>query len=125
MEVIEMKIKQIEIDGFRCLCNFKITFEDNITVIVGENDSGKSSIISCLNLFTEDYPLEIDDFNYEKDVIKIKLITESFEYIKEYKRETYLNPNFTIKPSSSYMQEKKEFMASLTSNLTKDQELKI
>jgi len=62
-----MKIKQISIDGFRCLCNITITFEDDITLVVGENDSGKSSLINCLDLLTQEYSLERDDFNYEKE----------------------------------------------------------
>jgi len=120
-----MKIKQLEIDGFRCLCNLKIAFEDSITLIVGENDSGKSSIISCLNLFTEDYSLELDDFNYGRNEIKIKLVAEDFEFIKEYRKEKFPNSSFIIKPSQKFIQETKEFLTSLPDSLTEAQESKI
>lgn len=120
-----MKIKQIEIDGFRCLCDLTITFEDTITLIVGENDSGKSSLINCLDLFTGGYSLEIDDFNYEKDKIKIKLITEDFEYIKECKKEDFPASNIIIKPSQSFINTIKGFMGPLPISLTTDQESKI
>ncbi|WP_152558024.1 MULTISPECIES: AAA family ATPase [Methanosarcina] len=125
MEVIKMKIKQLEIDGFRCLCNLKIAFEDSITLIVGENDSGKSSIISCLNLFTEDYSLELDDFNYGRNEIKIKLVAEDFEFIKEYRKEKFPDSSFIIKPSQKFIQETKEFLTSLPDSLTEAQESKI
>ena len=38
-----MKIKKLTVDGFRCLLGFEVKFEDDLTVIVGENDAGKSS----------------------------------------------------------------------------------
>lgn len=120
-----MKIKQIEIDGFRCLCNLTITFEDNITLIVGENDSGKSSLINCLDLLTGEYVLELDDFNYEKDEIKIKLSTENFEFVKEYKKSTPTTSNLIIKPSQVFINATKEFMESLPTDLTGIQTEKI
>ncbi|MDA1045693.1 MAG: AAA family ATPase [Verrucomicrobia bacterium] len=40
-----MKIKDLTVDGFRCLLGFEVRFEDDLTVIVGENDAGKSSLI--------------------------------------------------------------------------------
>ena len=45
-----MKIKKITVDGFRCLLDFEVTFEDDLTVIVGENDAGKSSLVECLKV---------------------------------------------------------------------------
>ncbi|MCC4766196.1 AAA family ATPase [Methanosarcina sp. DH1] len=120
-----MKIKQLEIDGFRCLCNLKITFEDSITLIVGENDSGKSSIISCLNLFTEDYALELDDFNYGCEELKVKLVTEDFEFIKEYRKEKFPESSFIIIPSQNFILKTKEFLTSTSESLTETQEFKI
>jgi len=125
VEVIKVKIKQLEIDGFRCLCNLTIAFENDITLIVGENDSGKSSIISCLNLFTEDYSLELDDFNYGREEIEVKLVTEDFEFIKKYSKEKFPDSSFIIKPSQKFIQETKEFLNSLPGSLTEAQESKI
>lgn len=123
--MVGMKIKQIEIDGFRCLCDLKITFEDTITLIVGENDSGKSSLINCLNLFTEEYSLGIDDFNYGKDKIKVKLITENFEFIKEYKKEDLSASSLIVKPSLNFIETTKGFLSSLSSSLTLEDGIKI
>jgi putative ATP-dependent endonuclease of the OLD family len=64
-----MKIKNLSINGFRSLKNLNISFEDDITVIVGENDSGKSSLIDCLKTITQNKPVESDDFNYDSDLL--------------------------------------------------------
>lgn len=113
-----MKIKQIEIDGFRCLCDLTVTFEDTITLIVGENDSGKSSLIKCLDLLTDDYSLEHDDFNYEKDEIKIKLTTKDYEFIKEYKKDESPAGKLIIKPNQSFIDTTKEYISSLSDEFT-------
>ena len=38
-----MRLQNLEVDGFRCLSNFKVIFEEDLTLIVGENDCGKTS----------------------------------------------------------------------------------
>ena len=68
-----MKIKKLEIDGFRCLCGLDISFEEDLTVLVGENDAGKSSLVDCLKVITQNQPLELDDFNYDKDIIRMSV----------------------------------------------------
>ena len=123
--MVDTKIKQIEIDGFRCLCGLTIPFENTITLIVGENDSGKSSLINCLNLFTGEYSLGIDDFNYGTDKIKLKLTTENFEFIKEYKKEDLSASSHIVKLSLSFIEATKEFISSLSSGSTAEDELKI
>ena len=80
-----MKIKKLEIDGFRCLLDFKIIFEDDLTVIVGENDSGKTSLIECLKVVTQNKSIAIDDFNHGKDIISLKVEIENFIFEKTYK----------------------------------------
>lgn len=120
-----MKIKQISIDGFRCLCNITITFEDDITLVVGENDSGKSSLINCLDLLTQEYSLERDDFNYEKDKIEIKLVTDDFEFIKEYKKEEFPASKLIVKPTSQFINSTKTFLDGLSDSLSVEQQSKI
>ena len=44
-----MKIKSIEISGYRQIKNLKINLEDDITIIAGANNSGKTSLVE---LFT-------------------------------------------------------------------------
>jgi len=53
-----MKIKILTVDGFRCLLGVEVKFEDDLTVIVGENDAGKSSLIECLKVVTQGRKVE-------------------------------------------------------------------
>ena len=103
-----MKINKIKIDGFRCLCDFEINFEDRLTLIVGENDSGKSSLIDCLGLFTGIYSLDKEDFNHEKEKIYIELFTEDFIFTKTYVKNEYPNNTSTAKPSEELIRSSKD-----------------
>ncbi len=120
-----MKIKRIFIDGFRCLCDFELEFENNLTLIVGENDCGKSSLIDCLNLFTGDYDLEVDDFNDNKGVIRISLETDDLTFEKTFDKENYREPNLIIKPTGKYLDEIKHFIDSLTDTIDSEQDSKL
>lgn len=44
-----MKIKQLIIKGFKRFKNFTIRFNDDLTIIVGENEAGKSTILEALD----------------------------------------------------------------------------
>jgi putative ATP-dependent endonuclease of the OLD family len=120
-----MPIEELYIDGFRCLCDFRIRFENDITLIVGENDSGKSSIIDCINLFTGSYHLEKDDFNYDKNTIKVILKKSEFEFIKEYKKDAISNDNLKIKPINAYLQKTKSFLESLNDPISEQDKTKV
>lgn len=120
-----MLLKQIQIDGFRCLLNSTIDFDDKITLIVGENDSGKSSLIDCLNLFIGGYSLELDDFNYEKERIKISLVTDEFEFIREYKKEEFPRESFTVKPTNKFLESKKIYLSGLKDLIPEEDQAKI
>jgi Predicted ATP-dependent endonuclease of the OLD family len=45
---MKMKIKTIQIQNFRLLKNVTLSLEDNTTVIVGRNNSGKTSLTEVL-----------------------------------------------------------------------------
>lgn len=45
-----MKIKAVHIIGFRKIIDAKINMEDNITVIAGANNSGKTSLVELFNI---------------------------------------------------------------------------
>lgn len=79
-----MKIKSLEADGFRSLVNFRIEFDDHLTVVVGENDSGKSSLIECLKVVTQGRSVAADDFTHGVQALVVKVETENFVYCKEY-----------------------------------------
>jgi predicted ATP-binding protein involved in virulence len=45
-----MKIKQLNIEGFRGIVNKKITFpDDNVAILIGKNGSGKSSVLDLVS----------------------------------------------------------------------------
>lgn len=43
-----MRLKSLHIEDYGILQNFDIDFQNNLSVLIGENGSGKSSIIECL-----------------------------------------------------------------------------
>ena len=60
-----MKIYTIQIENFRLLKNFSIDIEDELSLIIGKNNSGKTSILSALDKFlnrSESNKFHFDDF---------------------------------------------------------------
>jgi len=46
-----MRIEKIKVEGFRLLENVEFGLEENSTVIVGRNNSGKTSFTSIFDCF--------------------------------------------------------------------------
>ena len=46
-----MLIKSLFLDNYRCFKKFDISFDDRLTVLVGENGEGKTSILDALSVF--------------------------------------------------------------------------
>lgn len=44
-----MNLRALHVRGFRCLTDVHVTFEAGITILVGENDAGKSSLLTCID----------------------------------------------------------------------------
>lgn len=58
-----MKIKSIKIKNFRSLADVSITVPDNdVLVLLGQNNAGKSAVINAIRLFYGDYKLSESDF---------------------------------------------------------------
>lgn len=69
-----ISIKQIQIIGFKKFKKLSLTLNENINIIVGENESGKSSILEAINLvLNQTYK------NYDKYVIKDLINKELIE----------------------------------------------
>ena len=43
-------IKSLYINGFKKFLNFKIEFNKNLNILVGENEAGKSTILEAIKL---------------------------------------------------------------------------
>lgn len=78
-----MKIEKIKVENFRSLKNFTIDLEDTMSLIVGKNNTGKTSLIEILNKFiNKSGTIEPDDFNidYLKNLEK-NVRDESYEFL--------------------------------------------
>lgn len=60
-----MYIRKIEIENFRQLKSIFIDVEDELTLIIGKNNSGKTSILMALDKLLNDKGISLYDFNLE------------------------------------------------------------
>lgn len=58
-----MKIKQIQVKNFRLLDNVVLNIEDDITLIVGKNNTGKTSLFEAINIFVKSQEISFEDFS--------------------------------------------------------------
>lgn len=80
-----MKIEKIKVNNFRSLKNFCMDLEDELSLIVGKNNTGKTSVIEILNKFlNKSSTLECDDFNIEYTMdLEKNLKNEEYEFIMQ------------------------------------------
>ncbi|SHM79261.1 AAA family ATPase [Flavobacterium xanthum] len=86
-----MIIKEIQISNFRILKEFTIELEKVISLVIGKNNAGKTSILTILDKFlnqSENNRFVIDDFNLDfknhlKQIIEGEQLIEE-EYIKTF-----------------------------------------
>lgn len=115
-------IKKIEVENFRCLKDFSVTLEEDLTVIVGENDCGKSSLIDVLKIIFENSSLEKEDFYHDTDEIHIKIQMESLSLIKEFNIDEINNPDLSVKFEPDYLKTVKDDVDSIKTNDITDEE---
>ncbi len=58
-----MRIKRIDISNFRLLSKASVCIEDDITLIVGKNNTGKTSLFEAINIFTKSQEVSFEDFS--------------------------------------------------------------
>src|SRR3990167_194799 len=61
-----MHIRKVEIQNYRCFSTFTVQNLSQLTVIIGENESGKSSFFSALSL-----PLSGNDISFNQKRLKV------------------------------------------------------
>ena len=61
-----MQLITVEIKNFRCLKDIKIPFRE-LTVLIGENDAGKSTVLDLLDLILNEHQPEDSDYYYFDD----------------------------------------------------------
>lgn len=79
-----MKIIKIDVENFRMLKNFSMDLEEDLSLVIGKNNTGKTSILSVLDKFlNEKNKFSYDDFNIDfknelEALIKSGAIPEEF-----------------------------------------------
>lgn len=85
-----MKIFRLQIENFRLLKNFSMDLEDELSLVIGKNNTGKTSILSVLDKFlnqSEKNKFYFDDFNIDfkkelNDIVEGVLIAKD-EYVEK------------------------------------------
>ncbi len=81
-----MKLRKLKVQGFKSLDELCIHFDDALTVVVGENDAGKTSLIECLKVITQGRPVGPDDFTHGRNTIVISVEIDDFVFRREYRK---------------------------------------
>ena len=71
-----MRIKCISIKNFRSIEDQTITDINNALILIGKNNSGKSSIITSIRAFFKKYSIQITDFPPDVEEIDIAITFE-------------------------------------------------
>jgi len=71
-----MKLNRVKIANFRCYKEETSLELNDLTVIIGKNDIGKSAILDALNLFFEEAKIDADDGNIKGDKKNIRITCE-------------------------------------------------
>lgn len=85
-----MKIFKIEVENYRLLKDFSMDLEKELSLVIGKNNTGKTSILSVLDKFlghSEKTKFTFDDFNIDfKKSLKEKIEAEEAIIEDDYKR---------------------------------------
>lgn len=70
-----MKIFKVKVENYRLLKNFSLDLEDQLSLIIGKNNTGKTSVLTVLDKFiNERNRFSFDDFNIDfKTDLKTKI----------------------------------------------------
>ena len=81
-----MKLKKIEVKNYRILKDFKLDFKDETKLIIGKNNTGKTSVLAIMDKLLNQGKKNFkwDDFNIEfQNKIYEKITTKDFQVLKE------------------------------------------
>ncbi len=95
-----MRIKTIEISNYRLLENTSLDLENELSLIVGKNNTGKTSCISCIRKFLgTKNDFKYDDFNlkFQQEVIQTLNKNLKIEEYKELKISMKIHIEYTEK----------------------------
>lgn len=82
-----MHITHIYIDGFKRLINFNLTLNEKLNVIVGDNETGKTSVLEAINLvLTRQYDGRTIDYVLDPYLFNAEKVTEYFTKLRNGKQ---------------------------------------
>lgn len=82
-----MKIKKIQVKNYRLLQDFSLDLQDELSLVIGKNNCGKTSLLLVLNRFLNGGKFTSDDFNLEYKKILSEYIITSFPSEEDYKED--------------------------------------
>lgn len=92
-----MKIKSLHVNKYRALKEFIINFNEDVNVIIGENGTGKTSILELIyNTITENKAFFKDENGFYESTIKIKLIEDEIKEFSNFKNDYNKNDIFSF-----------------------------
>ena len=102
-----MSLTSLSVRGFRSLADVEIDFDPSITILVGENDAGKTSIMRCIDLALGATQPDPGDLTHGHDAMEVTLRFDGVELIRGWRRiDTQVEPSeVCLSLSSSYRQE--------------------
>lgn len=80
-----MKISKLQIENYRLLKQFQLELEEELSLVIGKNNTGKTSILSILEKFlsqSDKVKFHFNDFNNEFKT-ELKALIESPDHIAE------------------------------------------
>lgn len=78
-----MVLKEIVVENFRLLKNFKLELKDELSLIIGKNNCGKTSVLIILDKMLNSSEIVWEDINLVKQKELYKEINEFNETIEE------------------------------------------
>ncbi|MBD3307080.1 AAA family ATPase [candidate division KSB3 bacterium] len=103
MGIVVMKLRRLILKNFRGYRSFDIPFGDNLNVIIGKNDVGKSTILDALEIFlsSDIVKLEIQDLHVKTTELQITIclifeVDSSKEYLLDSDVKSSLQEEFLL-----------------------------
>ena len=101
-----MKLSSLQLENYRCFTEFKLTFDKQLTVLVGINGSGKTAVLDAVAVFLKHYAenychypdissMPETDIHFDKDMANLVFTAENFQ--KNINENIPLKISFTAK----------------------------
>ncbi len=94
-----MKLARVRISNFRCYVEEVSVDFDNLTVLIGKNDAGKSAIFDALAIFFDVGKMDADDASKSGDQENVRIVCE-FDELPE---QLILDADFPTSLSNEYL----------------------